>query len=285
MSDTEDVSYSREATIAAITDYYTFLTRMYMNEHQIIYPPADGWPSIVNADPNKLQDLGKSDEVLSLLAHLPYIRCPGNWSHDADAIPGSSFADWPDLITLLVQGKITGEELRSCTEGVSFAHVSPPHVVGLVMGTHEDSPAILLDIELGIVQWENYTCPDDIGEKWSQVDWEELKKDLLDVDYLDDEVPQEEARWRYSAAAWAIPDFFEVLKDEFRSLNWIPISPHTVARSKEELHNEVGMRSMVKEIYRQHGWPDLAAYRKTECLQAVRKALAENFPDSVCTRG
>jgi hypothetical protein len=77
---------------------------MYMNESQVIYPPAEGWPSIVNADPAKLQDLGKSDEVLSLLAHLPYIRCPGDWNHDADVVPWNSFEDWSPLLKELDGG-------------------------------------------------------------------------------------------------------------------------------------------------------------------------------------
>jgi hypothetical protein len=97
---------------------------------------------------------------------------------------------------------------------------------------------------------------------------------------LDGEVIREELKWRQSAGAWVIPDFFEAIKDEFRSLNWVPISPYSVRGKRDG--NEM---SMLKDIYRQHGWPDLAAYRKRECLKAVRKALAENFPDSVCYRG
>lgn len=282
-SDIEDVSYAREATIAAITDYYTFLTRMYMDESQVISPPAGGWPSIVNADPAKLQDLGKSDEVLSLLAHLPYIRCPGDWHYEVDAVPHCSFEDWRYLFEVLGQDWGKGEDLRQLTEGWPLATLSLPHVFGLAHATQEDSPVIVLDTELGIVHWDDYTCPDEIGRHRARVDWEGLKKDRLDLDSLDDVVSQAEADWRYSASAWAIPDFFEVLKDEFRSLNWVPISPYTV-RGSRELPNEVGMMSMVKDIYRQHGWPDLAAYRKTECLEAVRKALAESFPDSVCLR-
>ncbi|KAG7287823.1 hypothetical protein NEMBOFW57_007339 [Staphylotrichum longicolle] len=283
-SDCEDVSYSREATIAAITDYYTFLTRMYMHESQVIYPPAEGWPSIVNADPAKLQDLGKSDEVLSLLAHLPYIRRPGDWNDDADAIPWCSFTDWSSLFESLDAGVSKGQGLRDRTEGQPLATLLLPHVVGLAHATQEDSPVIVLDTELGIVHWEDYTCADEIGENWAGVDWEELKKDVLDVDSLDDVVSEAEADWRYSASAWLYPDFFEVLKDEFKSLNWVPISPYAV-RGSRELPDEAGMMSMVKDIYRQHGWPDMAAYRKTECLEAVRKAIAEKYPNSVCGRG
>ncbi|KAK4119787.1 hypothetical protein N657DRAFT_649755 [Parathielavia appendiculata] len=275
MSDSEEVSYSREATIATITDYYTFLTRMYMNESQVIYPPTEGWPSIVNADPGKLQDLGKSDEVLSLLAHLPYIRCPGDWNYEADAVPRCSFEDWSYLFETLDRGGSKVESVRDYTEGFPLRDLSLPHVIGLSHADQEDSPVILLDTELDIIHWEDCTRPYEVGRNRARVDWEELKKDRLDLDDLDDVVSQTEKDWRYSASAWAIPDFFEVLKDEFRTLNWVPISPYTVRGSKERW-TEVGMMSMLKEIYRQHGWPDLAAYRKTEWLEAVRRALVEN---------
>ena len=72
--DLDDITYSREAAIAAVTDCYKFLTRMHVPERVPSHvPPAEGWPAIVNADPATLQCLGKSDEVLALMAHLPYL--------------------------------------------------------------------------------------------------------------------------------------------------------------------------------------------------------------------
>jgi len=41
---------------------------------------------------------------------------------------------------------------------------------------------------------------------------------------------------------------------------------------------------MLKEIYRQHGWPDLAVYRKAECIAAVREAMDEKYPHLACWR-
>lgn len=55
----EDLVYDRALTIATITDYYTFLTKMYMKESQIIHPPPEGWPTIINANPVLL----KSEQV------------------------------------------------------------------------------------------------------------------------------------------------------------------------------------------------------------------------------
>jgi len=46
---------------------------MYLRESDVIEPPEGGWPNITT---DSLQDLGKTDEVISLLRHLPYIRAP-----------------------------------------------------------------------------------------------------------------------------------------------------------------------------------------------------------------
>jgi hypothetical protein len=44
------------------------------------------------------------------------------------------------------------------------------------------------------------------------------------------------------------------------------------------------MISMLQEIYREHGWPDLDRYRKRECLEAVQEALEERYPDEAYFR-
>lgn len=277
MSDLEDVAYSRAETVAAVEDYYNFLTKMYMKDSQILRPPPQGWPSIVNGDPEALQSLGKSDEVLTLLAHLPYVRRFHNWNDDADATPGCLFADWQGDISLLCDPtrSTTGEELRVLSEGSSFTDLAPPHVFGLTSGGREN-PIMVFDTHLGIVHWEN--CPSRIEE--------EFGADCFDYEPdEDDEVPEDEADWRYSATAWATADFFRILKAQFLELHWIPISQHTVL-SADDCNNqrETGMAPMLQEIYRQHGWPDLNAYRKSDCLKAVRKALEEHYPDSLCSR-
>jgi hypothetical protein len=314
MPELADVTYSREATIAAVSDYYNFLTKLYLKDSQIIYPPAGGWPSITQADPDTLASLGKSAEVLALLAHLPYVRSPGHRADDAEGAPGCFFADWQDHIASLTRsmGATTSDELRIVTEGVPFCEPAPPHVVGLTSGSREN-PIMVLDTKLGIIHWEE--CPlnidfdyystkvdydppgddDDEEEDDEQDDEEEVyeeenkededdheKHDHADDDKRDAAVRKKELEWRQGAPAWAIPDFFEILKDQFRKLQWIPTS-----------HNEVwdvswsrppegdGMIPMLRDIYHQHGWPDLARYRKPECLEAVQRAMEERYPS--CT--
>ncbi|KAK4040102.1 hypothetical protein C8A01DRAFT_15989 [Parachaetomium inaequale] len=273
--DLEDISYSREATIAAVTDYYTFLTRMYLKESHVVYPPAGGWPAIVNAEPSELQSLGKSDEVLALLAHLPYIRHPiyGDGEDSAEVAPCHTVADWTRFIARLTPVK--AKEIRALTEGeLAYMHISPPHVVGLTMSPIDE--AWVLDTELGIIHWQDCPSRIDFGDdRLASVQWD-----------LEHEVSEEEADWRQSATAWAIPDFFELLKDQFIKLKWIPISHSTLKGvPDDEDDDEEGMIPMLQEIYRQHGWPDLAFYRKSKCLEAVQKAMAEKYPESVCWRG
>ncbi len=77
---------------------------------------------------------------------------------------------------------------------------------------------------------------------------------------------EEEMRWRQSTSAWTIPDFFNNLKYLFTHLHLIPTSPSRVQTAKE-LRNA----AMLKDIYHQHGWPDLAVYRKAECMAAVEE--------------
>ena len=268
--DDDDVYvYSEDEAVAAITGYYAFLTQMYMDESSVMYPPPGGWPEIVNADPAKLQTLGKSDGVLSLMARLPYIRL----QDDTQPVPSGSFKDWPDIIREFCTHNSSPESVRLFTEGCDFMHLSPSHVFGLACGPYADCPVIVLDTKLGLVQWE--LCPPEVETNdsgYMNVDWDP-----------DNEVtsPEEQA-WREGATAWTIPDFFEVLKYQLRELRWMPVGARTL-RSVPETDDggeEAGMMPMLKDIYYRHGWPDLAMYRKTECLAAVKKAMAENYPYS-----
>ena len=55
------VGFNRDATVAAIRDYYHFLTKMYLDEDRIMEPPPGGWP---NMTPETMSPLGKTDEVI-----------------------------------------------------------------------------------------------------------------------------------------------------------------------------------------------------------------------------
>ncbi|PQE04305.1 Alpha beta hydrolase fold protein [Rutstroemia sp. NJR-2017a BBW] len=65
-------TYDRNQITHLLTTYYQFLSTLPLIEaHDIVYPPPTGWINLANST---LPFLRKSDEVITLLQHLPYIR-------------------------------------------------------------------------------------------------------------------------------------------------------------------------------------------------------------------
>ena len=69
--------YDRDQVIAAVTDYYEFLTRLHVKNEDIRRPPPEGWPEITQA---RLSKLGKTDKAIDLLKLLPYVQNDDNFS-------------------------------------------------------------------------------------------------------------------------------------------------------------------------------------------------------------
>ncbi|KAK2036422.1 hypothetical protein LZ31DRAFT_232639 [Colletotrichum somersetense] len=248
----DQVEYSQEATVAAVTDFYAFLTKMYLPESAVVHPPPEGWPTLAS----DLQDLGKSEEVLSLLSHLPYVRQDLPDNQKPEVTPDGYWIDWRKAGSSLRRGGSNIDALRTTTEGPAFTEHVPESVVGLTMSEHH---VFLIDTELGVVYWPE--CPGRLrdGPRCIEDD---------PYDYCDDD---DEAEWRADGAAWSIADFFEVLKDEFRSLRWVPRDEYKVMDS--EIKRRRNPIPALQEVYRRHGWPNLQQYRKQECLEETKAVM------------
>ncbi|KAK4105097.1 hypothetical protein N658DRAFT_387008, partial [Parathielavia hyrcaniae] len=235
-----EIQYSREATVAAVSAYFDFLASMYLDDEAILGPPNEGWPEMT---PDRLRGLRKTDEVVMLLRHLPYLH-GGEFDYCKNAI---------EMSTVMTEFR-PDEDIGSV----------PSHVVGLI-STKQD--LWLLDTELGVVYWLD--CPG-----W--IKHHPTREPILDDP--DDYAPEGETGWRCEPA-WAIADFFELLKDQFRRLSSIPITPTLVLDLKgvKLRARYEGALPLVQAVYREHGWPDLARYRKDTCLEAVRRKLEERY--------
>ncbi|KAJ2991692.1 hypothetical protein NUW58_g2207 [Xylaria curta] len=267
MPELEDIHYSRNKTIAAIHDYYTFLAKMYLPDESIMVPPEAGWPSIAGADESIIDQLGKTPEVIALLARLPYLR---EDIYKSEAAPECFFADWRQDFQDLAEGKTNADSIKAITEGPDLYEEAPSPVFGLTACAY--GPLFVLDTELGIVHWSD--CSGEIKDDLS-IESVDVVDELFDGRYQEND-------WRHHEASWAITDFFEVLKEQFRQLNYIPISPYTVtSASVQRGPGKAGLIPMLREIYQEHGWPDLQQYRKKDCLEAVQRALEERYPDEV----
>ncbi|PKS09162.1 hypothetical protein jhhlp_003776 [Lomentospora prolificans] len=212
------------------------------------------------------REFGKSDDVLAPLAQLPYVvdaGMRGGIYEGPVCALYCPFANWSDCLANWRKSH------RLITEGTAFVKFNNPNAFGLTAGDRE-TPVMILDVELGIVHWED--CPTSVTNKWHRER----------VDYGDGYghgVSPEEEAWRQSAEAWTIPDFFEVLKNEFRSLTWMPLDPCNMWEAGwPEGTGEEGIASALRDVYRQHGWPDLSVYNKKECMEAIRNMLKERYP-------
>jgi hypothetical protein len=153
----------------------------------------------------------------------------------------------------------------------------PGHVIGMTFGGREN-PVFLLDTQLGIEHWpesdgggEHRHLPAEGDASWIEPV----------LDNADDYAPENEVEWRWEASAWAIADFFELLKMQFRKLSYIPISSREVIDIAAHYDvSEDGMIPLLQGIFREHGWllEQGAHYRKRECLEAVKTALKERYP-------
>jgi hypothetical protein len=259
----KDISYSREECIAAIRDYYDFLSKMYLDKSALREPPTGGWPSITS---DSLKELDKTDEVIALLRQLPYMPTSTFFNIDEPhVIPYGRFEDWENMADSVKRSVFTSDDLKLFTE--EFYTFIPPQVIGLVSGSREH-PVILLDTQLGVIYWPE--CWGGIREDSSGA--HQICDDALDY------APDNEVDWRIDGGAWAISDFFEMLKQHFRDLHFIPISPRQVKDIWTSYGGMDGWIQMVQGIYRDHGWPDLEKYRKEDCLKAIHEALKERYP-------
>lgn len=270
MSGLDSITYSRNATVAAVRDYYAFLASMYLDPADVQTPPATGWPSI-----DSLQCTDKTPEVLDLLCHLPYIR--QDEDDGTQAFPGCRFADWRQLAE--TAGPHDGLSLRECSEPVELVDRIPAYVVGLAYGGRENS-TFLLDTKRGIVHW--YECGDSIKYGGGEEDPEWIQP-VTDVDDPADweDLEEDEADWRAEHPAWSIADFFAILKQQFRDLVFVPVGSRVVYSTREdEGAEDLGeLLPAVQDIYRSHGWPNLEVFDKEACLREVRRVVREEHPD------
>jgi hypothetical protein len=130
---------SRDDIVAAVTSFYDFLTTFpYLPPSAIETPPPEGWPE---SDRAVLRKLGKTDFVVELLSHLPYI-CDRAWHVGYDTQPLHYIGD--DLKRYMDWGfSMERALLHPWNEKI------PENVIALTYGENYGS-WLLLDTEKGI---------------------------------------------------------------------------------------------------------------------------------------
>lgn len=123
--------YDRDEVVASITEYYTFLTtHLHFDPSELKIPPPGGWPQITAS---RFAFLGKSDKVIDLLRHLPYLPADDHkefYEHSvcADYVgkPGDSAVKYQDRDDFVPENDLTEDGPWDIDEDTVVLGVTQP---------------------------------------------------------------------------------------------------------------------------------------------------------------
>ncbi|KAE9581548.1 hypothetical protein CGCF415_v010341 [Colletotrichum fructicola] len=271
---TYPTGYDRDVIVAGLTKYFETLTQMAFFPASLIqYPPGGRWgdDTFLPADSTRL--LGFNERVIDLLQHLPYLDVDethedNRWPVIGRSEPQRYLGDNPELNENLTADKATPGQL--CAHGLfPFAEKMPDGLVPIAGGGGEGS---------------------DSGEWWI-IDTDAGNVIVYDVGNKQVQDAPNDQPWLWTPPRPAGP-FFEALVDSLHSLDLVPLPrPDTedaeyypevwgAIREGKEEEDEVADSGIedARDIYRDHGWPNLARFRRQECYDALvdsRTKLAE----------
>ncbi|CAG8954972.1 hypothetical protein HYFRA_00008661 [Hymenoscyphus fraxineus] len=250
------LTYDPEAIKTALSTYYKALSKLpYVDESDIVYPPEGGWPNITASN---FAPLGKTERVIELLKHLPYLR--NNGKETGYAI---SFATFTIEYSAAPFTEPTDVEEADYWRPDLCWEEEPVKgwVVPLTMSEDNISGNWwLLDISDGtLTNWAHNDCMES------------------DVDYE----PEDPRAWRNTCGETRL--LVELLNEwqgKFESLDWIAFSDPT-GREKVWWRDDQGHDAVeygqLEKIIKDHGWPH--NFRRQECKEALQAWDEEHQDD------
>jgi len=244
--------YTVEEIVALFADFYQFLAKLQFNPDDLKFPPTEGWPSLAPAHVGTW----KEDFALEVMRHLPYFYRGGNTQADYKQ-RFKDYSVWsPDHFA----------EPEWWEQHMDYEHDgSPfhPRMAFIVAQGHESGgQQWVLDAEHGEMWVESMRCdtqgPFDLREffetfkdKTRRLQIFSLRgQEVIDVSEVIDAAEVEERAERISEAE-VMAQNVEELRDFERVFGNTPLD-----------------LQYLRQIYRDHGWPD--AFRRTECEAYVR---------------
>lgn len=237
--------------VAPFYDHYKFLTRLWVPESSILYPPLSGWPNVTVENCEHL-GIPKTSFAVEVLRRLPYVKNTGSCS---------------DMIHFQCRA-VNYSDFNYRAQNQWFHETNktvPRHVVDIGSG-FPNGVQILLDtvsgticenrIQGGIRTEPGAACPAEHYFAARKRACEDLDFVFLPAgDHL--EGPQEEP---YDAAEMEA-------KGE-------PIPRNRRSDGGRRPHKEV--MQWVRHLYRKYGWPG-ADWRKEEAKEAIMAFLFADF--------
>ncbi|KAG5664810.1 hypothetical protein KAF25_008544 [Fusarium avenaceum] len=230
--------YTPQELGALFLDFYQFLTTLHYDEASLKIPPLTGWPQITRESP-KFANF-KSDYTLEVLRHLPYF----NKEPPAQFYPASELLDFIEI------SRETLEFYQAYDRDSEFwsteDKVDEKYVVGFSGARANGSLFYLLVKDCEIIE------------------------DLVESSGAQSSIP--------------VDELFENLKEQYRTLELVPgrgretihakgvpeierrITEEEVQAQTEEWGTNLDIQ-YVKQIYRDHGWPN--SFRREEAFKVI----------------
>lgn len=233
--------YTREEVVATLTDYYTFLCHLNLPAEALKHPPPDGWTSIP-AEP--LLAHGRSDAVIALLRHLPYLSHP---DFEPQVLPETTCVDYSALAPESLDALRRGRFDSIVDPPLDDDEALDPDCLCIALGRRH-AWSLILDLANGTVIWYSMD-----GE------WEPEDHDLGRV--LPDDSPRRVAPAAESPAWRAQPTydlkyfFADFCRARLTCMCWIPHVDGEIRSvdPREELDREDALR---RRMLTEAGFPD-----------------------------
>ncbi|KAI5202618.1 hypothetical protein E4T39_04705 [Aureobasidium subglaciale] len=220
----------------ALRKYYSFLANDLgaIPSDCIVGPPQGGWPNITQ---DTLAGLEKTEAVIELLRHLPYIE-PSD-EYNTQVAFGTSVIDYRQIGAYKVAQGTRRQFIPVGNEEF------PSHVVVLTAdGEDYYGSLLLLDTEHGTAIDYQPQAP--------------RKKGVPDPETTPE-------IWRY-AETLPVAELLASWEQKFRTLEWTA-NPFDVEGGIMLRYDR--MTDEVRQIYRDHGWPN--DFRREECRDTLRE--------------
>lgn len=231
--------YTPEELAAIFLDFYGFLTTIHYNPADLKIPPSDGWPGLTS----ELCPGAKSDFEFEVLRRLPYFKSGTAYIHYK-----SRLIDY----TSSPHQYLENQDFREEGLGLWFedGEFDLNYVYCIAEGHESGGRELFLDTKHG-----------------------QIIENMIRMQTLD---PQD------------VESYFDELKQAYRSLKLIPclgrltieadnvdervqqISEEQVRSQTEEWGTDLDVQ-YIRQIYRQHGWPD--SFRRDDAMEAVNQLL------------
>ncbi|RYO63597.1 hypothetical protein AA0116_g3172 [Alternaria tenuissima] len=221
------MAYDRDVVVCCFKRHYELLVRSaYFDSAEIRYPPDEGW-SDEQLAVDIMRAFGRSEEVIDLLRHLPYIKQLDGDSKDEVYFQTRHLSylrdTWP-FKSLTVE-KCQGKQLFD----------------KLLMPSPEDWPAGFIALT------------QDIYATWWIMDTTKGILYAVGTGYVE---PPKDEPWLLGSVPHDIREYFDEIYNEIEGLTMVPCPKgnNSWNRTVQPYTWEIG--SAVSQTLRKHGWPD-----------------------------